>query len=507
MKKLFLIVLALLTILCFVACDTTDTPADTARPDGTEAATTPADKVTTAEPDDDDDQPSDSKVDKDYRDQLDEILKKNAEKDFEGIALDAKATVGMNIVTSGVTSNNTMSMDLSLVMNKNYEFSGGFSSAYLFDTDEPMTVVFVDGMLYSKNPSGELLKASATEEDILAMLGLDEMPPFSSDPLEMIPEDVWTELPPEAQNAIKNFKPTDLFKEVKLTSNKNDVRVITCTGLNPDSLVIFSASADEEGTDGSPAEEMESVLDLLKNSPFSLSFTVNNHDQIVACKMDMKMDMTDMLGSEDGSDTDKAEITLSMDVSITHNPDTVILAPENADEYTEVALEDMFDMGGSETYPDGDYWGLNGTVTNVYDDGTATISYLTYDDDFNEYYTEITVNVPDEWMDYSRFLIGIEAEIELICHEDGTYTLSWIAECVTSYSDWGTLLSVDTDADGYTYATVLINASDDDGPYVFLVPDGMIEEASSLVGSEVAVEVVLKDDGTYTLISIEPYSW
>jgi hypothetical protein len=414
--------------------------------------------------------------------------------------------VGMNIVTSGVTSNNTMSMDLSLVMNKNYEFSGGFSSAYLFNTDNPLTVVWVDGVIYAKSPSDETLKANATKEDLLKILDLDEMPSFD---MSEIPEDELAELPQEVVDFLTDFKFTDLFKEIKLTSNKNDVRVITCTGLSDEVVNIMELifTADEDDMDATSAEEMESVLDLLKNSPFSLSFTVNSHDQIVACKMDMKMDMTDVLGSEDGSDTDKAEITLSMDVSITHNPDTVILAPENADEYTEVALEDMFDMGGSETYPDGDYWGLNGTVTNVYDDGTATISYLTYDDDFNEYYTEITVNVPDEWMDYTRFIIGIEAEIELICHEDGTYTLSWIAECVTSYSDWGTLLSVDTDADGYTYATVLISASDDDGPYVFLVPDGMIEEASSLVGSEVAVEVVLKDDGTYTLISIEPYSW
>ena len=197
-----MIVLALLTILCFVACDLKDTPVETTSSEteaNTPAATT--EKATSAPSDDDDDGEgdgddvsSDPSVDIDYRDQLDEILKKNAEKDFEGIALDAKATVGMNIVTSGVTSNNTMSMDLSLVMNKNYEFSGGFSSAYLFDTDEPMTVVFVDGMLYSKNPSGELLKASATEEDILAMLGLDEMPSFD---MSEIPEDELAELPQE----------------------------------------------------------------------------------------------------------------------------------------------------------------------------------------------------------------------------------------------------------------------------------------------------------------------
>jgi hydroxymethylpyrimidine pyrophosphatase-like HAD family hydrolase len=143
-----------------------------------------------------------------------------------------------------------------------------------------------------------------------------------------IPEDELAELPQEVVDFLTDFEFTDLFKEIKLTSNKNDVRVITCTGLSDEVVnimeLIFSASADEEGTDGSPAEEMESVLDLLKNSPFSLSFTVNSHDQIVACKMDMKMDMTDVIGDAEGGD--KYEITFSMNATIDRNPDTSVIA-------------------------------------------------------------------------------------------------------------------------------------------------------------------------------------
>lgn len=506
MNKLLVIVLALLTILCLVACDSADAPADTATPGNTEATTTKA-PVTTDEPDDDDDGDDDddtSNAGISYADQLNAIFAKAEKEDVQSAAIDVTASMGVDMIIDGATNQTTIPMSLSLVMNEKSEFYADVSASEMLGLDTNCTLVYVDGVVYRTDANGEMVKANASENDIEEMLGLEDMSFDMSD----LSEEELAELPEEVADLLTDFKVADIFKDVKLTSNKNGVRVITCTGLS-DKVVSAIRALEGMSTDGTPAGETSSMLGWFSGNAasFSLSFTVNANDQIVGCKMDMRMDMSDMTGDMEG--VSKYEMTLSMNVTIDRSPDTsMVVAPANADEYTVVELEDMFDMSGGEEMPDGDIWGLTGTVTNVYDNGTADICYLTYDEYFNEYYETITVNVPDEWMDYLPFIVHIEADIELICHEDGTYTLSWISEgAPSSYTDWGTLLSVDTDADGYTYATVLINASGDDGPYVFLVPDGMIEEASSLVGSEVAVEVVLKDDGTYTLISIEPYSW
>ena len=282
MKKLLVIVLALLTILCLVACDSADAPADTATPGNTEATTTKA-PVTTDEPDDDDDDTPKTGID--YRDELGKILEKNAAETLDAFAMNVNMTVGMNFVTDGMNSNNTIPMEFSFVMNKSNAFYANVSSTYLFNTDEPLTMVCVDGMVYRTTPDGELIKASATEEDIKEMLGLEEMPSFSTDISEMIPEEVWDELPPKVADALKSFKLTDLFKEVKLTSSKNGKRVITCTGLNAEKLPIYSESTSVEGDGETPVTMPGTILDALdsETTAFSLSFTVNAKDQIIAC--------------------------------------------------------------------------------------------------------------------------------------------------------------------------------------------------------------------------------
>lgn len=425
MKKFLLLTLSLLMALTLlVACNENDDPsADTGTQAVTDTAVTEPTNETVAEtlpettpetlPETESaTTPSD---DPDLDDLLEEILQSNQFETAGDYRIDSEIKLDIAVGMNGMETNMSLTGGLSLIQQENQ----GISLEMTVPTQDPVSLVYIDGFLYVTNAEGKY--RCPMDEVEMALVWSELMEDLF--PTEDIPEDEEAEtddLMGGFADMLSTMKLSALFAETEVVTDEatGDITV-TLTGLSQQAQLLINmmvSSMDGAGSDEISDMDMSLILDMLATfdmDALSLSMTVDKDHLLKACTVVMALDMTnapDLTGDVPMVMTVTAATTLD-------RSEQTVTAPADGDTYEETDWRTLFGLYTAEMLglvPD-----ETGTVTLSEDPDTFALQY-DYMMEHGEDFEGVTLSVTARGSDFVKNDDGTVQGTIYQVYEDGT---------------------------------------------------------------------------------------